>query len=235
MRVAIAGAGAVGRSVAATLLEAGHQVLLIEHRRPNYQPRLVPEADWMLADACEVESLRAAGIHTCDVVVAAAGDDKANLVFSLLAKTEFEVPRVVARVNRPDNRWLFTESWGIDVAVSAPHRLVAAVEEAVIVGQVVRLMSLQQERTCIVEITLPANSNLAGTQVSALELPDGAMLMTILRDREVMQPRPEFNLEAHDELVLLTAADVEDELRATFHEEHRAEPEAGPGTSQDRP
>ena len=85
----------------------------------------------MLADACELSSLEDAGMQPCDVVIAATGDDKVNLVVSLLAKTEFAVRRVVARVNDPANEWLFTEAWGVDVAVSTPRMLAAMVEEAV--------------------------------------------------------------------------------------------------------
>lgn len=129
--MAVAGAGAVGRSIARDLHEHGHKVLLIERQRSHYKPELVPEVDWMLADACEVTSLQAAGISTCDAVVAATGDDRANLVFAMLAKTEFSVARVVARTNNPANQWLFSEAWGVDVAVSTPATLVAIVDRLV--------------------------------------------------------------------------------------------------------
>src|SRR5690606_33929874 len=97
-----------------------------------------------LADACELSSWEEAGLESCDVVIAATGDDKVNLVVSLLAKTEFAVRRVVARVNDPENEWLFTDAWGVDVAVSTPRMLAAMVEEAVNVGDLVRLMTLRQ-------------------------------------------------------------------------------------------
>ena len=134
MRIGIAGAGAIGRSVAQELLAYGHKVLLIEHDIRHYEPQTVPDADWLLADACELVSLEDAGMQTCDVVIAATGDDKVNLTASLLAKTEFGVDRVVARVNDTRNEWLFTEAWGVDVAVSAPAALVAAIEGAIDIG-----------------------------------------------------------------------------------------------------
>ncbi|MET8067044.1 TrkA family potassium uptake protein, partial [Micromonospora sp. NPDC005313] len=109
MRIAIAGAGNVGRSIAQELIDNGHQVMLIERQPKMLRPDRVPAADWVLADACELASLEEADVAGCDVVVAATGDDKVNLVVSLLAKTEFAVPRVVARVNRAENEWLFTE------------------------------------------------------------------------------------------------------------------------------
>ena len=111
MRVAIAGAGNVGRSIAGELIENGHQVMLIERQpSPDASPSGCPAAEWVLADACELACLEEADLASCDVVVAATGDDKVNLVVSLLAKTEFAVPRVVARVNRAENEWLFTDS-----------------------------------------------------------------------------------------------------------------------------
>ena len=89
------------------------------HRRAD----AIPAAHWLLGDACEVSVLESMQLHEFDVVVAATGDDKANVVLSLLAKTEFAVPRVVARVNDPRNEWLFTDAWGVDVAVSTPRML----------------------------------------------------------------------------------------------------------------
>lgn len=214
MRVAIAGAGAVGRSIAQTLLEAGHKVLLIERDRPSYRPQLVPNADWMLADACELATLQAAGIDTCDVVLAAAGDDKVNLVFSMLCKTECRVPRVVARINNPDNHWLFTTAWGVDVAVSTPSALVAAVEHAVIVGDVVRLMTLPHSGANIVEITLPADAALVGTLVGDLALETDAALLAILRAGTVITPDPQTRLQAGDEVLLAATIEVEEQIRA---------------------
>ncbi|WP_370333506.1 TrkA family potassium uptake protein, partial [Mycolicibacterium hippocampi] len=142
MRIAIAGAGAVGRSVARELIDYGHRVLLIEKEFTRYTPALVPDAEWFLADACELSSLEEAEIHICDVAIAATGDDKSNLAMALLAKSEFGIDRVVARINESRNDWLFTEAWGVDVAVSTPMALVAAVEGAIDVGHLVRLMDL---------------------------------------------------------------------------------------------
>ena len=98
MRIAVAGAGKVGRSIARELLVNGHDVLLVDRDPAAIKVQSVPEAEWLLADACELSSLEEAGLQRCHVVVAATGDDKANLVVSLLAKTEYGVPRTVARV-----------------------------------------------------------------------------------------------------------------------------------------
>lgn len=216
MRVTIAGAGAVGRSIAAELLEFGHQVMLIERNADQLKPHEVEAAEWVLADACELASLEEAGLEHSDVVIAATGDDKVNLVVSLLTKTEFAVPRVVARVNDPRNEWLFTEAWGVDVAVSTPRMLAAVVEEAVSVGDLVRLMTLRQGQANLVEVTLPADTPLAGHPVRHLQLPADAALVTILRGGRVIVPQADDPLEGGDELLFVATADVEPEVRAAL-------------------
>ncbi len=213
MRVAIAGAGAVGRSIARELVRGGHAVMLIEREAGHVEPGAIPEATWVHADACELALLEQAPLHTYDVVIAATGDDKANVVLSLLAKTEFGVRRVVARVNDPRNEWLFGPSWGVDVAVSTPRILASLVEEAVSVGDLVRLMTLRQGQANLVEITLPDNTPLAGKPLRKLALPRDAALVTILRGGRVIVPERDDPLEGGDELLFVASVDVEDELR----------------------
>ncbi len=213
MRVAIAGAGAVGTSIAQELIEYGHQLLLIDRESRAIREDTLPEADWVQADACEVASLEEAALHTCDVVIAATGDDKVNLVVSLLAKTEFGVNRVVARVNDPRNEWLFNESWGVDVAVSSPRVLAALVEEAVTVGDLIRLMTFRQGKSNLVEITLADDSPWAGRPVRDVVLPHDVALVTILRGPRVIVPSPDDPLEVGDELLFVATQDVEEELR----------------------
>lgn len=215
MRVAIVGAGAVGRSVAQALLDDQHKVLLIERARAHYRPQLVPDADWMLADACELGTLAEAGIHTCDVAMAASGDDKVNLVFSLLAKTEYHVPRVVARINNPDNEWLFTASWGVDVAVSTPGVLVVGVEEAVTIGDIVRVMTLQHSEADILEITLSPTTRLSGRVITDLDLPVGAAVLAVLRNGTALTSSLA-RLQPDDTLLLAAGPDLEPALRAAL-------------------
>jgi trk system potassium uptake protein TrkA len=216
MRVAIAGAGAVGRSIAAELIDGRHQVMLIEREVDQFEPQSVEQADWVLGDACEVSILEESGLERCDVVIAATGDDKVNLVVSLLAKAEFAVRRVVARVNNPANEWLFNDAWGVDVAVSTPRMLAAMVEEAVSVGDLVRLMTFRQSQTNLVELTLPQETPLAGKAVSDLELPRDAALVTILRGDRVIVPTPDDPLEPGDELLFVATSDVEPQIRAAL-------------------
>lgn len=213
MRIAIAGAGSVGRSIAAELVDNGHQVLLIDRSAAAITPELIEAAEWVQADACELASLEEAGLQTCDVVIACTGDDKANLVLALLAKTEFAVGRVVGRVNDPRNEWLFNESWGVDVAVSTPRILAALVEEAVTVGDLVRLFTLRQGQANLVEVTLSHAAAIAGRPVRDLRLPPDAALVTILRGGRVIVPQADEPLEIGDELLFVASPDVEDEIR----------------------
>jgi trk system potassium uptake protein TrkA len=212
MRVAIAGAGNVGRSIARELLENGHEVLLIEREPRALKTQTVPDAAWLLADACELDSLEEARLQDCTVVVAATGDDKVNLVVSLLAKTEYGVPRVVARVNHPKNEWMFNEAWGVDVAVSTPRLLSALVEEAVTVGDLVRLLSFRRGEANLVEITLPPDAPLAGHRVGEITWPRDVALVAILRDTRVITPSDDDPLETGDELMFLAAPDMEHDL-----------------------
>ena len=213
MRVAVAGAGAVGRSIARELLDSQHQVTLIERNPEHLTIEEIPEAQWHLGDACGLSLLEAVHLEDFDVVIAATGDDKANVVVSLLAKTEFAVPRVVARVNDPRNEWLFDDSWGVDVAVSTPRMLASLVEEAVSVGDLVRLMSFRKGQANLVEITLPDDTPWGGKAVKRLQLPRDATLVTILRGPRVIVPESDEPLEGGDELLFVAVAEVEQELR----------------------
>jgi trk system potassium uptake protein len=212
MRIAIAGAGSVGRSIAAELLGNGHEVLLIDKDPVAIKVHSLPGASWLLADACEISALDDAELERCNAVIAATGDDKANLVVSLLAKTEYGVPRVVARINHPNNEWLFNESWGVDVAVSTPRLMAALVEEAVSVGDLVRLMTFRQSEASLVELTMPPDAPLAGQRYGQVEWPADTALVAILRDGRVIVPSPDDPLEGGDELLFVTSQDVEREL-----------------------
>ena len=213
MRIAIAGAGAVGRSIARELLANGHQVLLIDKDERKVREDRIDEAQWLLADACEVSSLEEAHLEECEVVIGATGDDKVNLVVSLLAKTEFSVRRVVARINHPANEWLFTEAWGVDVAVSTPRVLAALVEEAVSVGDVVRLFSLREGQANLIEVTLPVGAPCAGIPLRDLKLPSDAAIVAIVRGSRVISPTPDEPLEPGDELLFVALPEAEPAIR----------------------
>lgn len=231
MRVAVVGAGSVGRSIARELLHNGHEVLILDRDATAERVARVPAADWIVGDACEISTLTSARLDTYDHVVCASGDDKVNLVVSFLAKTEFAVPRTVARVNNPRNEWLFEESWGVDVAVSTPRLMTALVEEAVAVGDLVRLFEFQHGAIHLVEITLPQDSEHAGRRVGDIPLPADTALVTILRDGRAITPSPDEAIEGGDEILFMCPAEAEHQLAVTFnpqtrHQEHRDDDEA---------
>lgn len=213
MRVVIAGAGSVGRSIATELLVNGHQVTLIDREPAAMRVASVAEAQWLLADACEIATLTEAEVDQCDVVVAATGDDKVNLVVSLLAKTEYGVPRVVARVNNPKNEWMFDDAWGVDVAVSTPRIMTALVEEAVSEGELVRIFTLSRSGANMVEMTLPASSPWSGIRVGDVPWPEDTVLAVIIRDDIPIPPTEDDTLEVDDELLIVTTAPSEPLLR----------------------
>ena len=217
MKVAIAGAGSVGTAIAADLKEHGHQVLVIE-KEPEVVERLRPHLDvrWVAADACEVSSLQNAGVSEMDVVVAATGDDEDNLVVSLLAKQEFAVPRVIARVNNSRNQWLFNESWGVDVAVSTPELYTSLVEEAVSIGSLIHLHRFEGGQFHLLGITLAGNCPTQRIAIADVRLPRDARIVTVMRRGHLITPEADTVLYSGDEVVVLASVDAEPELAKLF-------------------
>ena len=217
MRVVVAGAGSVGKFIAQQLQEAGHEVALIDQdaavvRRgvSRGEPKGV---EWYEADACEVSKLAEVKVETADVVAAVTGDDEDNLVISLLAKQEFGVPRVVARVNNPKNEWMFNQMWGVDVAVSTPHLLTALVQEAVSVGSFVRLLSFEGGRARLAEVTLAEASPAADKEIADLRLPRDSTVVAVLRNDRVVVPRGDTIIRIGDEVLVLVTTESEDDVR----------------------
>jgi trk system potassium uptake protein TrkA len=215
MRVVVTGGGAIGRHLSFDLAQRGHEVTLVEQDKATVDTlrQEMPEVKVLLGDACEPWVLEDAELSGTDVVVAATGDDEDNLVTSLLAKQEFGVPRVLARVNHPNNEWLFTEQWGVDQSVSPPHVLTSLVEEAVTTGDLVRLLRLEGGQASIVEMKLADSSPAAGSALYELRLPADSAIVAVLRDGHVVIPQPETVLAAGDELVALASGDSELTLR----------------------
>jgi len=213
MRVAVAGAGAVGLFIANDLRDNGHDVILIE-QDPGVSRRTAREGvEWHLADACEVNSLSALHLERCDVVVAATGDDEDNLVFSLLAKQEFAVPRVIARVNHPGNAWLFTDNWGVDTPVSTPHLITSLVEEAVSVGRLIRLLTFEGDSARLVEVRLAGTSPAIDKAIMDLDIPRDATIVAVVRAEHVIMPRGDTIFESGDEVMAMVTAESEEDVR----------------------
>jgi trk system potassium uptake protein TrkA len=218
VRIVVAGAGNIGRHLANDLNERGHHVTVIE-QDPGVVERAqqdAPGVGLVLGDACEPWVLDKAEVRSSDVMVAATGDDEDNLVISLLSKQEYGVPHVVARVNHPKNEWLFTEAWGVDVPMSPPHVLTALVEEAVTVGDLVRLLKLERGQVTLVELTIDETAPVAGRPIYELRLPPDSAIVAILRRGHVVIPQPETQLVAGDEILAIATQEAEERLRTAL-------------------
>ena len=217
MRVVIAGGGNVGTFIADDLVKAGHQVTVVEVDSARVEEARRGGAregvTWVTADACEVSEFARAEVGRADVVAAVTGDDEDNLVISLLAKQEFAVPRVVARVNNPKNEWMFNEMWGVDVAVSTPHLITALVQEAVSVGSFVRLLSFEGGKAKLAEVTLADGSPAADKEIAELGFPRDATVVAVIRNERVIVPRGDTVIRLGDEVLVLVTSDAEDDVR----------------------
>jgi trk system potassium uptake protein len=219
VKVVVAGAGNIGRHLANDLNDRGHDVTLIE-QEPGTMDKAKDDAPdgvtFVLGDACEPWVLDQADVRSSDVIVAATGDDEDNLVISLLSKQEYGVPHVVARVNHPKNEWLFTETWGVDTAMSPPHVLTALVEESVTVGDLIRLFKLQRGQATLVEMTLDQDARMVGRPLYELRLPPDSAVVAILRRGHVVIPQPETTLVGGDEVLAIATPENEEALRQAF-------------------
>lgn len=214
MKVAICGAGNIGQHLGQALLADEHEVLLVDQDF-DVVARLtetMPQARVVAADACEVRSLAKIGLEKYDTVVAVTGDDEDNLVISLLAKQEFAVPRVIARVNNPKNEALFNETWGVDVALSIPQLIAGLVEEEVTTGRMIKLFELR-DKARLVEVTLVADSPIVGQAISEVDIPRAFTFVAVMRDGAVIIPRGDTRFYAGDEVLALVTPESEEDGR----------------------
>jgi trk system potassium uptake protein TrkA len=220
MRVVIAGGGSVGTAIALDLVDRQHDVTLMEHETEVAEKLrgALHGVNVVTADACEYSSLSAADLRGADVIIAATGDDEDNLVISWLAKQEFGVPRVIARINNSKNEWLFSETWGVDVAVSTPALITSLVDEAVEVGSMINLMDLAHGRMHLCEITLASDAPAVayGHTLDELRLPDNVRVVTIVRNDLPMVPTESMRFLQHDHVILITRGDATDSCAAAF-------------------
>lgn len=220
MRVVIAGGGSVGTAIALDLIDRQHDVTLMEHITETAEKLrgALHGVNVVTADACEYSSLSAADLRNADVIIAATGDDEDNLVISWLAKQEFGVPRVIARINNSKNEWLFRETWGVDVAVSTPALITSLVDEAVEVGSMINLMDLANGRMHLCEITLasdaPAVAN--GHTLDELRLPDDVRVVAVVRNDQPMVPSENTRFLEHDHVILITRGDAKESCATAF-------------------
>lgn len=217
MRAVVAGAGRLGTQVAQVLTAARNDVSLVElddDRVAELEGRLPVRL--VLGDACETAVLEHANALTADLLVATTGGDEDNLVISLLAKRRFDVPRVVARVNDAENAWLFDHRWGVDTAVPAATPLISLIEEATGATDTVALLRLSRAGVDIVETVLTPRSRAAGRTLAEVVLPEGTVIATVVRAGQPTAPTPDMRLRPGDELLVVSHAATEQQIRAAF-------------------
>jgi trk system potassium uptake protein TrkA len=203
--------------MAKQLAASGHSIIVIDNDASAVSR--LQNTDLITSvqgDACEVDVLSAAGAAHADVIAAVTGDDEDNLVISLLSKQEFGVPRVVARVNNPNNEWMYNEMWGVDVAVSTPHLPTGLVEEAVTEGSLVRLMTFDHGKSGLAEVTLADGSPAINQTIGGLQLPREAAVVAVIRDGHVLTPALDTVLHARDEVMVLSSGDSDAAIRAAL-------------------
>ena len=215
MKVFVAGVGILGYQIARALHADGHEVtaLEVDDRRAL---RVRDELDVKLVegDCSDPQVLERAGITDHDAFLALTGLDEDNLVSSLVAKTRFAVPRVIARINDPSNSWLFDQTWGIDVAMSAPAILVSLVEEATAASEIVNLLDLATAGVRVVETSIGPANPYVGRRLAEVPIPDGVVIATVIRHGQPMAAGDDTELQAGDQVLVVVrreaAASVDD-------------------------
>jgi trk system potassium uptake protein len=214
--VIIAGGGKVGWNLARELIGKDHEVTLIEGDRSRY---LTVEQELEHAiqygDATELWVLERAGIQRADLVIAVTGDDEDNLLICQLAKDKYLCDRIIARVNNPRNRQYF-ELLGIQPAVSATDLILRLIEHEVPSYGLVHLLDLRDEQLEIIEIEVSRGAPAAGRRVAEVDLPDGSLIISVLRNGRGFVPKADTVIEADDEVLLVLDPGMEDSITSQF-------------------
>lgn len=208
MFVIIVGGGKTGSQLAVQLLNGGHKIRLIEDR-PAVLERLkqeLPEEVIIAGDGSSPPVLEGAGIGQAQVLAAVTGEDEANLVITTLARFEFNVPRVIARVNNPKNAWLFTPEMGVDVALNQTDILAKLIAEEMSLGDMMTLLKLRKGEYSIVEEKVHPTAVVAGRAIKDVDLPPECVFVAILRKGQMIVPRGDTMLQPVDEVIALVHA-----------------------------
>jgi trk system potassium uptake protein TrkA len=216
MYVVIAGAGKVGWNLARELITKHHEVTVIESDRSRY---LTVEQELEHAiqygDATELWVLERAGINRADLTIAVTGDDEDNLLICQLAKEKYLCERIIARVNNPRNRQYF-ELLGIQPAVSATDLILRLIEHEVPSYGTVHLLDLRDEQLEIIELEVPDGSPVIGTRIADVNLPDGSLIISILREGRGFVPKADTVIERGDEVLLVLDPGLEERITEQF-------------------
>lgn len=218
MKIIVVGGGHVGSYIAHLLATDGHTVRVVEHREEVFAKlqKELPQETLVFGSGTNPEVLEAAGVETADVVASITGKDEINLVVSLLAKEEYGVPRVVARVNNPKNSWLFSPAMGVDVGINQADLAAHFIVEEMDMKQMFTLMKLGRGDYSIVRAKVMPGSLAAGRPVRELSLPKKAVLIAVTRGDSIVIPRGETELFEGDDILALTDAESRGILTEVF-------------------
>lgn len=205
MYVIIVGGGKTGSQLAEKLLEGGHFVRLIEDRPLvlEHLKRELPAEVIVPGDGSSPNILEKAGIHKAQVLAAVTGEDEANLVITSLARFEFGVPRVIARVNNPKNAWLFNQEMGVDVALNQADILATLIAEEMSLGDMMMLLQLRKGEYSVVEEKVHPEAVVVGKALKEIRLPTQCRFIAILRKGVLIVPDGEAMLGPVDEVIAL--------------------------------
>lgn len=218
MYMVIVGGGNVGRELAKRLIEADHEVLVLEKDGRNHErlSQLLGDENVLLGDGCEVVVQKQAGFERADVVVAVTGEDEDNLVVCQMAKVMWNVERVLARVNDPDHVEVF-EQLGIDETVSATGIIYSLLEQQISPDVVLPVGALGRGNLEVVEVELSSRSPVVGKKVRDLQLPPETNIIWILRNDQGLGVTGDTELISGDMVVALVNRDHAGELRDALH------------------
>ena len=214
MLAVIVGGGRGGSYLAQDLQGQGYQVKVVD-RRPDVVAKLRQEIDGevLCGDGCSPQILEQVGAAQAKLVVAMLHADEDNLVVCRLAKHQFKVARVIARVNNPQNEWLYTKAWGVDVAISQVHLTAKVIEEEIGLGELVTLLKLNRGEAALVEMRLPEGSPALGKAIRELQLPADTVIVSIIRDGKLVIPRGDTSLQVGDEVLAVSTVKSEPALK----------------------
>jgi trk system potassium uptake protein TrkA len=232
MFVVIAGGGRTGARLAALLLEQQHRVRLIEWREPVLRRlhRALPTEVIIEGDATDPKVLEQAGVPEAQVLAACTDGDAENLLLCFFARTRYRVPRTIARINNPNNAWLFTSLFNVDVALNQAEILASLIEEEMSLGDMMTLLKLRRGRYSLVEEKLPEGAPAVGKAIKDLVLPPDCVIAGIIRGGQLIIPRGVTTFEVGDEVLAVVGSEAADDLAGLFGRPQRVPaPVANPG------